>query len=55
MNKSNTMDSKIGGDYAELTFGETHYFMFGPEDGMKVDGKTTIIKHGERLHLPNEA
>ncbi|KAF9381136.1 hypothetical protein CPC16_009987 [Podila verticillata] len=30
-----------GGDYADLTFGETHYFLFGPEDGKKV-----VFVHG---------
>ncbi|KAF9336437.1 hypothetical protein BG006_008718 [Podila minutissima] len=30
-----------GGGYAELTFGETHYFMFGPEEGKKV-----VFVHG---------
>ncbi|KAF9960223.1 hypothetical protein BGZ72_007614 [Mortierella alpina] len=25
-----------GGDYAELPFGETHYFLFGPDNGKKV-------------------
>ncbi|KAG0084926.1 hypothetical protein BGZ92_009454 [Podila epicladia] len=30
-----------GGDYAELSFGETHYFMFGPEEGKKV-----VFVHG---------
>ncbi|KAF8941531.1 Alpha/Beta hydrolase protein [Dissophora ornata] len=30
-----------GGNYAELSFGETHYFLFGPEDGKKV-----VFVHG---------
>ncbi|KAG0045137.1 hypothetical protein BGZ83_009612 [Gryganskiella cystojenkinii] len=30
-----------GGAYAQLSFGETHYFMFGPEDGKKV-----VFVHG---------
>ncbi|KAG0204451.1 hypothetical protein BGX28_003597, partial [Mortierella sp. GBA30] len=30
-----------GGAYAELSFGETHYFLFGPEDGKKV-----VFVHG---------
>ncbi|KAF9134873.1 hypothetical protein BGW39_005588 [Mortierella sp. 14UC] len=30
-----------GGQYAELSYGETHYFMFGPEDGKKV-----VFVHG---------
>ncbi|KAG0224630.1 alpha/beta-hydrolase [Mortierella sp. GBAus27b] len=30
-----------GGQYAELSFGETHYFMFGPEDGKKI-----VFVHG---------
>ncbi|KAI7827662.1 Alpha/Beta hydrolase protein [Gamsiella multidivaricata] len=30
-----------GGSYADLSFGETHYFLFGPEDGKKV-----VFVHG---------
>ncbi|KAF9418004.1 hypothetical protein BGZ94_009814 [Podila epigama] len=30
-----------GGAYADLTFGETHYFLFGPEDGKKI-----VFVHG---------
>ncbi|KAG0313524.1 hypothetical protein BGZ99_008834, partial [Dissophora globulifera] len=30
-----------GGNYADLSFGETHYFEFGPEDGKKV-----VFVHG---------
>ncbi|KAF9911683.1 hypothetical protein EC991_002801 [Linnemannia zychae] len=26
-----------GGQYADLSYGETHYFMFGPEDGKKAN------------------
>ncbi|KAG0278114.1 hypothetical protein BGZ95_004709 [Linnemannia exigua] len=30
-----------GGEYAELSYGETHYFLFGPEDGKKI-----VFVHG---------
>ncbi|KAK3806468.1 MAG: Alpha/Beta hydrolase protein [Benniella sp.] len=30
-----------GGQYVELSFGETHYFLFGPEDGKKI-----VFVHG---------
>ncbi|KAI1302856.1 hypothetical protein EDD11_005460 [Mortierella claussenii] len=30
-----------GGNYAELSFGETHYFLFGPENGKKI-----VFVHG---------
>ncbi|KAG0255721.1 hypothetical protein BG011_004962 [Mortierella polycephala] len=30
-----------GGEYADLSFGETHYFLFGPEDGKKI-----VFVHG---------
>ncbi|KAG0368399.1 hypothetical protein BGX24_002845 [Mortierella sp. AD032] len=30
-----------GGEYAKLSYGETHYFMFGPKDGKKV-----VFVHG---------
>ncbi|KAF9922166.1 hypothetical protein FBU30_007769 [Linnemannia zychae] len=30
-----------GGEYADLSYGETHYFLFGPEDGKKI-----VFVHG---------
>ncbi|KAF9195159.1 hypothetical protein BGZ51_004586 [Haplosporangium sp. Z 767] len=35
------MHMRIGGEYADLSFGETHYFLFGPEDGKKI-----VFVHG---------
>lgn len=37
------MGFHVGGEYAELSYGETHYFMFGPEDGKKVSKFTRFF------------